>query len=127
MSWLNPIRITNRSEVVFEDSISTRDKRHFRHRCTYKHHRGLFYMGNGSYGIVAPDTNSDLYRKLAKDYWNWVQGKKPDSDPKNPNDPNVTFLRDDIIGGPLKHEVGIDSWSEAERGPPCSKEYHCLF
>jgi hypothetical protein len=59
------------------------------------------------YSILAPDTNSELYRKLAKDYWNWVQGKNPDSNPTNPVDPDVTFLRDDIIGGPLKHEVGI--------------------
>ena len=142
MSWLNPIRITNRSEVVFEDSIPTRDYQRFRQRCIYKHHRELLYMEDDSYSIVDPASNSEQYNQysqLVKDYWNWVQGKDPDSNPKNPNNPNVTFLRDDIIGGPLKHEVGIAHGPREGEDQPWRKNvtiypdmkiffpvYHCL-
>lgn len=97
-------------------------------------------MANIPYRIVDPGSNTDLYRKLVKDYWNWVEGSNPDSDPKNPNDPNVTFLRDDIIGGPLKHEVGIARGRRTNEDVPFSTPkitvypdtklffpvYHCL-
>lgn len=66
-------------------------------------------MGSAPYTVLAPDSSSNTkkYHELAEDYWNWVQGVNPDNNPTDPNDPNVTFLRDDIIGNQLPHNVGI--------------------
>jgi hypothetical protein len=80
-------------------------------------------MADMPYRIVAPNSpdNIALYHKLAKDYWNWIQGKDPDSDPRNPKDPNVTFLRDDIIGQSLYHQVGISNGRGSKEAGPLEK------
>jgi hypothetical protein len=95
-------------------SVSTNIKHHEQQRCTYKHLIVLFHMESSSFRVIAPDSpdNKTLYRKLAQDYWNWVQSENPDSEPRNPKDPSVTFLRDDIIGPQLVHEVGIARGSQ---------------
>jgi hypothetical protein len=59
------------------------------------------------------------YRELAKAYWKWIHGPDPDANPRHPTDPNLTFLRDDVIGSQLQHEVGIllDGRGKSELAP----------
>src|SRR6476646_1252185 len=81
-------------------------------------------MQSKSYDVVAPDSadNKALYIRLAQEYWTWIQGKNPDSDATDPNDPDVTFLRDDIIGPQIYHEVGIGKGNLQREGPPLQKK-----
>lgn len=76
-------------------------------------------MGSAPYTVVAPDSpvNTKKYHELAEEYWNWVQGADPDRNPTNPNDANVTFLRDDIIGNQIPHNVGISRSQHQELQP----------
>ena len=60
-----------------------------------------------TYKVVSLADGLSEYKELAKAYWNWIQGPDPDANPKHPSDPNLTFLRDDVIGSQLQHEVGI--------------------
>lgn len=60
-----------------------------------------------TYKVVSLADGLSEYKELAKAYWNWIQGPDPDANPIHPSDPNLTFLRDDVIGSQLQHEVGI--------------------
>lgn len=59
------------------------------------------------YSVVSLSEGASEYRELAKAYWNWIQSPDPDANPRHPTQPNLTFLRDDVIGSQLQHEVGI--------------------
>jgi hypothetical protein len=73
------------------------------------HLQGSLFMVAIPYQVITPDTpeNKKKYHELAEAYWNWVYGVNRDANPTNPNDSKVVFLRDDIVGGQLQHDVGI--------------------
>jgi hypothetical protein len=58
------------------------------------------------YSLMPYQGNEQKYKNLVSQWWNWVY--KPDRD-TNYKFEDVTFLRDDIVGTQLKHDVGISS------------------
>jgi hypothetical protein len=88
-----------------------------KHLYTYKQPGSQFRMEGTPYRVVdavSPE-NKLIYQKLAQDYWNWVYGVNRDANPTNPNDSKVVFLRDDIVGDQLHHDVGISNARPGER------------
>lgn len=53
----------------------------------------------GSFEVVTVKQDPQAYRKLVNDWWNWVF--EPNCDAKSDRG-DVTFMRDEIIGGPKK-------------------------
>lgn len=56
------------------------------------------YMNStGPYQVVRSDDAKELYQRLTAEYWNWIHEDGCDT---RSDRGYVTFLRDDIIGGP---------------------------
>src|SRR5438093_9230147 len=61
---------------------------------------GLSHMSSTTpYERVRVEDDPEAYRKFTEDYWNWIYEPNRDA---NSDTGEVTFMRDDSVGGPRK-------------------------